>query len=213
MKHLHKNRRTSTEMLYISYFISILGTKVLVEPFENTSKALSFTKLNSGNALFDFQSIRRKEMSGIYCMTPIIVPVSLVDYRFYFCGELMCYKDMTLTVCENADDRATFHIKKIGNHYTIGKEGKCLHLYKGNLFLKKCGKFTNEQLFAIEPVKVPLSDNIDIEYDRRALSGGVKEINFDMAMREFSKIRHSEFVDDLLTNKRPDTIDFTDNNY
>jgi hypothetical protein len=199
-------------MLFLSYIISALGTRVLVEPLEDTGKALSCTKLNSGNALFDFQSIRRKEMSGIYCMTPIIVPVSLVDYRFYFCGELMCYKDMALTVCDKADDRATFHIKKIDRHYTIGKDGKCLHVYKGNLFLRKCDELTNEQLFAIEPVKVPLNDNIDIEYDRRALSGGVKEINFDNAMREFSKIRHSEFVDDLLINKRPGTIDFKDQN-
>lgn len=188
--------------------VTVFCTKAFIEPFSDITKALSFTKLSSGNGVFDFQSVRRKEMSGVYCLAPIIVPISLVDYRFYFCGELMCYKEGILTVCDKHTDKASFNIIKIGEYYTIGKDGKCLHNFKGNLFLRNCDRTSTEQFFKIDPIQVPTSDNIDIEFDKRAESGGVKDIEFDKAMRQLSKIHHSEFIEDLISKQSRNVNNF-----
>ncbi|EEQ82712.1 hypothetical protein NCER_100529 [Vairimorpha ceranae BRL01] len=185
--------------MIVLFIIFICSTKVYISPFSDDSKALSFTKLNSGNNVFDFQSVKRKDMTGLYCLSPIIVPISLVDYRIYFCGELMCFNNNVLTVCENPNKKSLFKLQKSKEYFMIVKDGMCLHYFKGNIFLRECDdEFAEKQLFKITPVQIPFSDNQDIDYEKRNSLGGIREIEFDQAMRSFSQIHHSEFIEEVL---------------
>ncbi|WUR04459.1 ricin B lectin (RBL7) [Vairimorpha necatrix] len=194
-------RNINTQMFFTLFISYILTSKIYIESYSDTTKALTLTKLNNGQKVFNFQSIRRKEMQGIYCLSPIIVPISNTEYRFYYCGDLMCLKNGKLTVCDKISNESSFNIKKTDNYHTIRKNNKCLHVYQGKIFLRGCDDKSDEQKFILDHVRVPTGDNIDIEYDKREHYGGRKDIEFDNVMRQLSKIHRSEFIEDLFESR------------
>ncbi|EQB61483.1 hypothetical protein NAPIS_ORF00940 [Vairimorpha apis BRL 01] len=170
---------------------TLYTSRVTISPYKDYSLALSYTKLGNNISVFDFQNISRINKQRIYCLTPLLVPLTQNLYRLYFCGELLHINEGVLTITNSLDERSELEIYPFDEYFTIGKYGKCLHYFGDKLFLRDCDRTVKYQLFRIEKIKVPFSESMDVDHVSN-------EIMFDRAMRDFSFNHNSEYVVDVI---------------
>ncbi|KAF9764496.1 hypothetical protein NGRA_0520 [Nosema granulosis] len=185
-------------LLFIGFF---LATKVTISPIRNKYFALSYSRKDAHTSTFNFISKSRINQTLRTCMTPLVVPLKNSKHRLYFCGELMCLSKKGLTICDRPTRDAEFDLMIYKDMFLIGKDGMCMHVNEGNIFLRRCNHDSQEQLFYIDRVQVAPGDNSDIAPSLREEGRGNRLLLADNAFRKLSQIKNAEFIRELYDNE------------
>lgn len=119
----------------------------------------------------------------------------------------MCINHGRLSTCSPTQSYADFDIKQVerGN-YRISQDNICLTWNYNRVALEICKEKNEKQIFTIQFIKTPKTDNLDVDKDSRSLGVGNRELIFDEVARQLSRLKNPEFVVDIVNRIVNDEI-------